>query len=83
MDMFFTKGRIDGITEKQMKTFIKTRINECLECLDNEPLYEKETYNPIKDWFYDNISTLKLTDFFFKQSAQYTRNWNKSKFTWK
>lgn len=83
MDKLFSGGRIEGITEKQLKTFIKTRINECLACLNYEPLYEKESYNPIKDWFYDNITTLKLTDFFFKQSAQYSRNWNKPKFTWK
>lgn len=83
MDKFFSGGRIEGITEKQLKTFIKTRINECLACLGYDDLYEIGSYNPIKDWFYDNISTLKLTDFFFKQSAQYSRNWNKSKFTWK
>lgn len=78
----FKGGEVDGISEIQLHKFIKTRINECLICLEYDPLYAETDDNPIKDWFYDNISTLKLTDFFFKQSAQYSRNWTRTKFKW-
>lgn len=82
MDKLFSRGKISGITENQLKIFIRSRINECLKCLEIEPIYDFEKYNPIADWFYNNITTLKLTDFFHKQSAQYSRKWKKHKFIW-
>lgn len=81
MDKLFSNGKIIGITENQLKLFIKSRINECLKCLGLEPLYEKKK-SPIENWFYDNITTLKLTDFFHKKGNQYSRDWNKTKFIW-
>jgi ribonucleoside-diphosphate reductase beta chain len=82
MDKLFSGGKIIGITDNQLKTFIRSRINECLKCLNIEPIFELEKYNPIAGWFYDNITTLKLSDFFHLKSAQYTRNWNKADFNW-
>lgn len=82
MDKLFAFGKISGITENQMKIFIRSRINECLKCLEIVPIFEFEKYNPIEDWFYSNITTLKLSDFFHSKSAQYSRKWKKHKFTW-
>ena len=78
----FEKGEIPGITEAQLQTFVKSRINEVLQCLELDPLFDGLEENPIKDWFYNNVTSLKLTDFFYKKSAQYTRKWKKFKFTW-
>jgi ribonucleoside-diphosphate reductase beta chain len=82
MDKLFAGGKIVGITENQMKTFIRSRVNECLKCLDIQPYFEKETYNPIESWFYNNVVGLKQSDFFHKKSAQYSRKWIKHKFIW-
>lgn len=82
MEKLFSGGKIVGITIGQMKTFVKSRINECLKLLDNDPIFEKETYNKIAEWFYTNISGLKQSDFFNRKSAQYSRKWKKHKFTW-
>lgn len=82
MDKLFSGGKIIGITENQMKTFIRSRINECLKCLNVQPIFENESYNPISVWFYNNISGLKQSDFFNKKSASYSRHWSKQKFTW-
>lgn len=82
MEKLFSGGKILGITVGQMKTFIKSRINECLHCLENDPIYEKESYNKIGEWFYNNISGMKQTDFFNRKGSSYSRKWKKHKFTW-
>ena len=79
--MIFEKGDIKGITGWQMDNFIKSRINLCLSQLDIEPMY-KVDYDPISKWFYKNINSGSLHDFFTKQGNNYTRDWSEAKFTW-
>jgi len=81
IDMIFEKGDIKGITEHQMKQFIKSRLNLCLHQLGMEPAYEVE-YDPISKWFYKNINSGQLQDFFHKQGNNYTRDWTETAFTW-
>lgn len=81
IDMIFEKGDIRGITEYQMKQFIKSRLNLCLEQLGMEKYYTVD-YNPISDWFYRNINSGILHDFFHRQGNSYSRDWNETKFTW-
>ena len=81
IDMIFEKGDIKGITAKQMKNFIQARLNICLTQLDVEPIYVVE-YDPISSWFYKNINSGSLHDFFAKQGNNYTRDWVQGKFTW-
>lgn len=81
IDMIFDKGDIKGITANQMNNFIQSRINVCLSQLDIEPLYKVE-YDPISKWFYKNINSGSLHDFFTKQGNNYTRDWSEAKFTW-
>jgi len=81
IDMIFEKGGIKGITEHQMKQFIKSRLNLCLEQLGMEGQYEVE-YDPISKWFYKNINSGQLHDFFNKQGNNYTRNWVEGAFVW-
>ena len=80
--MLFEKGSIDGITEKQLVNFVKSRINECLKELGFKKKYEV-TYNPIKEWFYKGINDFKYNDFFSGMGSEYHRNWDEEGFVWK
>ena len=81
IDMIFEKGAIKGITDVQMKNFIQSRLNLCLGQLDIEPMFTVE-YDPISQWFYKNINSGSLHDFFTKQGNNYTRDWSEGKFAW-
>jgi ribonucleoside-diphosphate reductase beta chain len=81
IDMIFEQGDIKGITAKQMKNFIQSRLNICLSQLDIKPMYNVE-YDPISSWFYKNINSGSLHDFFAKQGNNYTRDWVEGKFAW-
>lgn len=79
--MLFEKGPIKGITETQLNNFVQSRINLCLQNLGLNNLY-KVSYNPIADWFYDNINAVRLHDFFDTTGSEYHRNWNEDRFVW-
>lgn len=81
IDMIFENGSIKGITDLQLKNFVQSRLDICLENLGIEKKF-KPAYNPIAKWFYKNIGMGQLHDFFYKQGNQYTRDWSESKFTW-
>jgi len=81
VDMIFEKGSIKGITTHQMKQFIESRVDLCLENLGYEPVY-KPKYNPISEWFYDSINSVAFHDFFAKVGNEYNRSWDNSKFVW-
>lgn len=81
IDMIFSAGDIEGVTELQMKNFVQSRINECLAQLGYEKEYEV-TYNPVKEWFYDGINGFQFNDFFSGMGASYHRNWDATAFTW-
>lgn len=81
-EMIFEKGHIDGITEKQLKNFVESRVNLVLRQLGMNPTYEV-TYNPIGDWFYDGINGYQFNDFFSGVGASYSRDWSEGEFVWK
>lgn len=82
VDLIFSGGRIEGITPHQMKVFIDSRINLCLNNLGYESIYEVKD-NPIAEWFYTGIkSKAVIHDFFNGIGNQYHRNWNESKLEW-
>lgn len=81
IDMLFEKGGMKGITPEQMKTFVQARINLCLEQMEIAPMFEI-TYDPISKWFYKNINSGQLHDFFHKQGNNYNRDWTEGGFTW-
>lgn len=81
VDMVFEKGEIEGITANQMKSFVKSRVNICLNQLGLEPIFAI-TDTVVSDWFYDNINTVQLNDFFAGVGSSYNRNWNEAGFTW-
>lgn len=75
----FEKGTVEGITQTQLDHFGESRIDLCLEQLGMSKIYHVK-YNPIESWFYDNINSLKLHDFFSTSGSDYKRNWNMEKF---
>jgi len=79
--MIFEKGNIRGITEHQLDMFVQSRIDLCLEQLGYQKLY-KPTYNPIEKWFYRNINSSKLHDFFISTGSEYNRDWKETNFIW-
>lgn len=81
IDMIFEKGDIKGITDHQMKQFIKSRLNLCLKQLGLKDAYEVE-YDPVGKWFYKNINSGQLHDFFNKQGNNYSRDWTETGFVW-
>lgn len=76
----FEKGPIEGITAHQLERFAMSRINLCLRNLGYTDL-EEVTYNPIKDWFYKNINSYHMGDFFSSTSNSYKRGWSAEGFT--
>lgn len=81
IDMIFEKGKIDGITETQMKRFVESRINTVLKNLHLPKMFDV-TYNPIAEWFYSGINNYISNDFFSGQGREYVRNWEESGFVW-
>jgi len=81
IEMVFSEGSIKGITETQMKNFVDSRIDLCLENLGLDKVY-KPSYNPIANWFYDMIGGDRQHDFFYTIDSSYNRNWTKSSFVW-
>lgn len=79
IEMIFEKGEISGFKEKDIKTFVKSRINLCLNNLGIDSIYEIKD-NPIAEWFYSMNNTLVVHDFFSSLGNQYNRNWSEGSF---
>jgi len=81
VDMIFEKGNIEGVNKADMRVFVESRLNVCLQYLDLPALYTIDT-NPIGDWFYKDINMQKFGDFFASVNANYNRNWREQGFKW-
>lgn len=84
IDMIFEKGQIEGITAEQMRVFVKSRINKCLENLgiDIIPSYLEQREDNISAWFYKNMKGYNMNDFFTGKGREYQRKWSSDKFIW-
>lgn len=84
IDMLFEKGELEGLTAGELRVFVQSRLNLCLQDLGLDPIFEiVEGTNTIADWFYDNINGYQSVDFFSQTGNQYTRNWNEEDFEFK
>lgn len=81
IDMIFEKGSIQGITDKQLKHFVQSRINLCMQALGYNKIYDVK-YNPIADWFYDSFNNYQFIDFFSGMGREYQRDWDLESFMW-
>lgn len=78
IDIIFEKG-VSGITKEQMKSFVKHRVNVCLEQLGYEDRFDVED-TTIEKWFYSNINAVKMHDFFLGAGSEYSINWQREGF---
>jgi ribonucleotide reductase beta subunit family protein with ferritin-like domain len=66
------------VTEDELLAFHEDRIDVVLRRLEMEPLFGNKN-GVISQWFYQQLSTVKVPDFFANTQLQYTRNWAKHK----
>lgn len=72
----FAKGRIQGITDKQLLNFVKSRANKMVKQMKFKNNLYKVDYNPVADWFYQDINAPEFSDFFFVNPSAYSHNWS-------
>lgn len=77
----FENGDIPGINHNQLDSFIQQRVNLCLDRLHIKPIFSP-TDSSISEWFYNNLNSSILHDFFVKQGNDYSRNWAEKGFIW-
>lgn len=81
VEMLFSKGEIPGLTKQSLLDFVKHRINICLENLGVKPLFDKEELDGfIESWFYRNINSFQMHDFFSGGGSEYSINWKRERF---
>ena len=81
IDKIFEKGAIKGITENQLKHFVESRLDICMENLGFKGIF-KPKRNIIAKWFYKDLESSTLHDFFSSTGSDYNRAWSDSKFIW-
>jgi ribonucleotide reductase beta subunit family protein with ferritin-like domain len=81
IDKIFDKGPIKGITDNQLKHFVESRLDICLKQLGYKAIF-KPNYNPISEWFYKDLESTTLHDFFSSQGNDYSRDWIEKRFVW-
>jgi ribonucleotide reductase beta subunit family protein with ferritin-like domain len=81
INKIFEKGHIKGITNKQLIHFVESRLDICLENLGFKAIF-KPSYNPIAKWFYKDLESSTLHDFFNSTGNDYNRSWKEKSFKW-
>src|SRR5699024_3245023 len=74
VDWIFEEGEPDFLPKNVVLEFIKNRLNNSLESIGFDKLFEVDV-DLVKEttWFDDEIVGTKLTDFFNKRSINYTK----------
>jgi len=74
IDWIYEKGELDFLPAKTVKEFVKNRLNNSLERIGMQRLYEvDENLVAETDWFDDEVIATKHNDFFFKRSINYNK----------
>lgn len=81
IEKIFEKGSIKGISDTQLKHFVESRLDVCLKNLGYKAIF-KPNYNPIAEWFYKDIESSTLHDFFNSTGSDYNRDWKEGRFVW-
>lgn len=66
------------VTQPELMHFLEDRIDVVLNRLGVAPMFGHDK-GIISQWFYQQLSTVKVSDFFAATQLQYTRNWAKHK----
>jgi|SRR5690554_3954049 len=75
LDWIFEDGEIDTISKENLLNFMKFRVDESLEDIGMNKLYNitPEVYQPMA-WFEEEIFANSLDDFFAKRPTEYTKH---------
>src|SRR5699024_3615275 len=74
IDWIYEQGDLDFLPKKVVKEFVKNRLNNSLESLGYEKVFEvDEGLIDETSWFDDEVIATKHVDFFVKRSVNYTR----------
>lgn len=76
-EMFAVPGN-RVVRKQEVIDFMQDRVNEVAARLDMRPVFQREK-GTISEWFYDQLNTVKISDFFATTQLQYTRNWKRHK----
>jgi ribonucleoside-diphosphate reductase beta chain len=77
----FEKGEIEGVTEEMLIAFVEHRLDVCLINLGYVAIFNP-ICSKIKDWFYADLESSTLHDFFDSTGSDYSRNWSEKRFIW-
>lgn len=80
-DLLFATPGNRIVTKEELNHFLEDRINVVLQRLGQPRMFQHDN-GVISNWFYRQLSTVKVPDFFASTQLQYTRNWNKAKLTY-
>lgn len=74
IDWIYEQGDLDFLPKEVVKEFVKDRLNNSLESLGYEKIFETdEELLEGTEWFSDEILATKHVDFFVKRSVNYTK----------
>lgn len=79
--VYSTEKSINDITADELKAFIRSRANIVLTDMGFENMFTIDK-NPIAEWFYQGIKSIKVHDFFSANTTQYKRNWKFDNFSY-
>lgn len=74
IDWIYEKGDLDFLPKKTVKEFVKNRLNNSLESIGYDRIFEvDEALVESTDWFDDEVVATKHVDFFVKRSINYSK----------
>lgn len=77
-DILFEIAGNRVVTKEELNSFLEDRIDVVLGRLEMPTMFGNKK-GVISAWFYQQLSTVKVPDFFAATQLQYTRNWAKHK----
>lgn len=78
IDLMFEQGDNRVVNKDELIEFVQDRVNVVFRRLDMAPLFDREQ-GVISGWFYDQLNTIKVPDFFAGTQIQYNRNYDRYK----
>ncbi|MCF6377377.1 ribonucleotide-diphosphate reductase subunit beta [Nocardioides KLBMP 9356] len=79
VEMLFAHGPIPGIEQRDLESFVQSRVDMTLTNMGMDPLFDVED-NPIADWFYSGINGTQFHDFFQVTGNEYNRSIGETEF---
>lgn len=70
------------VTAEELEDFLEDRVDIVLQRL-GQPLMFNKPNGEISSWFYKQLSTIKIPDFFAGTQLQYRRDWAKHKLSYR